>query len=105
MDKPEEEKEKRGEKRDLAAHTDEPELSPTKKTRLDAPAPGTDAHLRGAPTSGALQGDAMDIDEPPLCTPLCLLSSNFLFANTLSKLQSTLRFAESTWPSNSSTLK
>lgn len=78
MEKSEEEKEKRGEKRDLAAHTDEPELSPTKKTRLEAPAPGTD--LRGIPTSGAVQVDAMDVDEPQLCTLFVLLSSNSSFA-------------------------
>ena len=70
MEKSDEEKEKRGEKRDLAAHTVEPELSPPKKTRLDAPVPDTDAHTLGMSTSGPVQVDAMDIDEPAFCT-LC----------------------------------
>jgi chromosome segregation ATPase len=66
MDESDEEKEKRGEKRDFAAHAGEPEVPPAKKARLDAPEPGTDVHTLGTPTGGALQGDAMDIDEPPL---------------------------------------
>ncbi len=105
MDKLEEEKEKRGEKRDLAAHTDEPELSPAKKTRLEAPAPGTDAHLRGTPTSGAVRVDAMDIDEPQLCTLLCFFPRIPLSLTFSAQLQSTLKFTKSTWQSNSSTLK
>ena len=90
------EKEKRGEKRDLAAHTSAPEVSLAKKACLEAPLSDTNAHAHETATSGTVlgtatsvpvtvQGEAMINEEPSsLCAHLSLLSSNFRFSNTLS---------------------